>query len=403
MTTYAYDVEQHRLLAVWPTGLGHRTTSVAGDLSAAIDQTAVERLCAKLTELSEVLWDTYVHPASATDDEADREDADAERERLGEVTSALRSPNLPVDGKLLVSYSPVLESAHRAGRVLHELNDQDLTTAVAAAVEAEVGAIEQAELGDLSGRAGQATVLDRTDTSPAQVDAADAILEKDPLGSIDLFTSFDPVSACVAAAHWLTAAATVAAEQAEIEPSEVFEEAADIEPGSIEVPTAVVEAIAVDEESPRDVVVRMVREALMVKAGELPSLADLLAQTTAALAEAEQLPPQYNADALAHLPHRITPLDPQRPSRDLLEHLLDGIRASLSLFDEYVGFDDETGAPVIDQEPLAHPGGGDWEAPLSLGGTADESAYEEASRTAVRDEFLSQVWAEASSTHDRLG
>ena len=111
---------------------------------------------------------------------------------------------------LIVSYSPVEESAHRLGRVLHTLADAALVDAVVAEVEIEVDAVTRAELGDLSGRAVQAVALDRLDVSPIQVAAADEVLQADPLGGGLLAAAVDPAAACVAAAHWLAAAAVVA-------------------------------------------------------------------------------------------------------------------------------------------------------------------------------------------------
>ena len=67
-------------------------------------------------------------------------------------------------------------------RVLHEIGDAGFTAAVRAEVAAESTAVEQSELGDLSGRARQAVVLTRADASLLQVTAADRLLEADPLG-----------------------------------------------------------------------------------------------------------------------------------------------------------------------------------------------------------------------------
>jgi hypothetical protein len=69
--------------------------------------------------LSQALWDTYVRPASPTEDEHERDRRERERERFDGVASALRKPNLPdASGMLQVSCSPVEESAHRLDRPL---------------------------------------------------------------------------------------------------------------------------------------------------------------------------------------------------------------------------------------------------------------------------------------------
>jgi hypothetical protein len=78
------------------------------------------------------------------------------------VIANIGEPSLPdSDGMLMVSYDPVEEGAHRVGRCLHAAGDPDLTAAVIADVEAELAAVEGAELGDLSGRAVQAVQLTR--------------------------------------------------------------------------------------------------------------------------------------------------------------------------------------------------------------------------------------------------
>jgi hypothetical protein len=64
---------------------------------------------------------------------------------------------------------------------LSRLDTAALTDAVAADITAEIAAVEQAERGDLSGRAAQTTALDRVDASPPQVAAADACTAPEPL------------------------------------------------------------------------------------------------------------------------------------------------------------------------------------------------------------------------------
>ena len=72
--------------------------------------------------------------------------------------------------------------------------------------------------------------------------------------------------------------------------------------------------------------VPLVLAAVAVADGELPNLDALLAQVV----DAETRPAQHGdrADDIraALLPTRVTPLDPKRPARDLLEDLLGGIR-----------------------------------------------------------------------------
>ena len=148
-------------------------------------------LAVELSGLSRALWRCYTHPASTADSfEVNSEGWRREQSRseFGSVVDHLRRPNLPDEhGYLMVSYDPVEERAHRTGRCLHHAGDPDLTTAVIGDVEAELAAVQRAELGDLSGRAVQAVQLTRQDASPVQVAAANEILAKDPLGGDDLF------------------------------------------------------------------------------------------------------------------------------------------------------------------------------------------------------------------------
>lgn len=234
MTIYAFEPEQRQILAVWTTGIGSRATKIA-DVDPTLRAELVAGLCQDLTDLSAASWGSYMNPVSTVYDKQERHHAELERAAFAEVQDALRNPNLPDEsGMMLGSYIRVTEAAHRVGRALHRISDQELTERVAADLALELDAIDKAERGDLTGRAAQATMLDRADTSPLQVEAADALFNRQPLGAPDLLTKVDPAAACVAAAHWLTAAA-VTADLAEISPAEVFAESDDINACSIEV------------------------------------------------------------------------------------------------------------------------------------------------------------------------
>ncbi|TMM27995.1 MAG: hypothetical protein E6F99_30600, partial [Actinobacteria bacterium] len=140
---------------------------------------------------------------------------------------------------------------------------------MAADVQLEIDAVMRAELGDLSGRAVQAVALDRLDVSPVQVAAADELLRADPLGGQLLSAAVDPAAACVAAAHWLAAAAVVAADASGNTPGGVFAEADDIQPVSVDVPTLVVEQIVDAAVPPREVVLGLLRTAVAAGDGEV--------------------------------------------------------------------------------------------------------------------------------------
>jgi hypothetical protein len=158
MTRYAIDEARGELIAVWDTGYGAVATRVAA-LPGSLPVKERRALAAELSGLSEALWRCYTHPASA----ADSLDVNTEgwrreqtRDEFGSVVEHIRRPNLPDEhGSLIVCYDPVEERAHRVGRSLHCAADADLTTAVITDVEAELAAMERAELGDLSGRSVQ--------------------------------------------------------------------------------------------------------------------------------------------------------------------------------------------------------------------------------------------------------
>jgi hypothetical protein len=305
-------------------------------------------LAAELSGLSRALWRCYTHPASTADSfEVNSEGWRREQSRseFGSAVDHLRRPNLPDEhGYLMVSYDPVEERAHRMGRCLHHASDPDLTTAVIGDVEAELAAVERAGLGDLSGRAVQAVQLTRQDASPVQVAAANEILAKDPLGGDDLFVDLDPTSACVAAAHWLQAAADVVAEISDVEATEVAVEADDIEALPYRTPTAVLELMALGM-PPTAAVTSLIREAMDVAEGRITDVDELRDR----IDEADNKPDEPDPEA-EPTTMRLTPLDPGRPARDMLEDLLSGIRGCWLLFQEYAELPDRPGDEA-DAEP----------------------------------------------------
>ena len=350
MTRYAIDEARGELVAVWETGYGAVATRVA-PLPDRLPADKRRALAAELSGLSEALWRCYTHPASV----ADSLDVNTEgwrreqsRQEFGSVVDHIRRPNLPGDhGSLIVSYDPVQERAHRVGRCLHRAADTDLTTAVITDVEAELAAVERAELGDLSGRSVQAVQLTRQDASPVQVAVADRILADNPLGGDELFLELDPTSACVAAAHWLQAAADVVEELSGIAATNVVLEADNIEALPHATPTAVLELMDMGT-SPTTAVTGLVRDAMAVAEGEVPDLDELQDK----IEEAEEDIERYalgSPDAAAEFRKiRLTTLDPRRPARDMLEDLLSGIRGCWLLYQEYAetpgGPTDEDGA-----------------------------------------------------------
>lgn len=385
VTRYAIDEERGLLLAVWSTGLGD-TAHVVADLPSDTDQDARSRLAAELSALSSALWRCYTHPASAAlslEPNTTGWRREGNREAFAKVLPALAKPNLPTGSTVLVSYIPVEEAAHRVGRALYQLGSTDLTDLLTAEVKAELEAVEQAELGDLSGRARQAVVLARADASPAQVAAADRLLHADPLNGDGLMTDVDPTAAAVAAAHWLKAAAEVAAEESGLEPEQIVLEADNIEALPHETPTLVLDALA-DGVSPHAVVTGLIQGAMTAATGKLPAieLLDALSGQLKRLAphidmedpgQREQL-----MDAL-----RITPLDPSRPALDLLEDLLYGIHGCWLIFEEYA--EPSEFGERDDSEDDEH-----------------DDAYYEAQREQLMGDFVESVRLAAAEDHDRL-
>jgi hypothetical protein len=342
MTRYCVDPDRHELIATWGTGQGDLASRIAA-VPAGTDLAALSRLTAALTQLSAAAWRTYTHPASAADSlEVNSEGwrREEERKAFAEVAAAVATPNLPHGGSVIVEYSPVLENAHRVGRALIALDNPELTEAIRAETTVELAAVEGAELGDLTARAQQAVLLSREGASPVQVAAADQLLQEDPFGPAALYSDIDPTAAAVAAAHWLYAAAQAVSEASGYAPTEVIREADNIEALPHATPTLVLELLD-NGLSPYNAVTGLVRHAMRVADGVLPDPAALREQ----LDEAEEVITEYADDDSEEADDvltgiRLTPLDPRRPARDLLEDLLTGINGCWLLHDEYAEDED---------------------------------------------------------------
>jgi hypothetical protein len=378
MTRYAIDEARSELLATWNSGYGAVAVTVAG-LPESVDARQRLNLADELSGLSKSLWRCYTHPASA----ADSIDVNTEgwrrqqtRDGFSKIVRCIRRPNLPHEnGSLIVSYDPVEERANRVGRVLHTAADPELTAAVITDVETEINAVENAELGDLSGRSVQAVHLTRQDASPVQVAAADQILARNPLGGEELFLELDPTSACVAAAHWLKAAADVTSAVSGQSPSRIVLEADNIEAIPVTTPTDILELLDAGW-SPTDAVTTMIRDAMAVADGKVPNI-DAIREK---INQAEQSAEKYATDPTSRLELlrvQLTPLDPKRPARDMLEDLLTGIRGCWLLYYEYAD------RPYVDSDE------------------DDDETLDEIDEETETD-FCNEVRAEATSKRHRL-
>jgi hypothetical protein len=126
-------------------------------------------------------------------------------------------------------------------------------------------------------------------------------------------------------------------------------------------------------ESPRSVVVGLVRAAMTVAEGKIPDPESLIDEIEQAQERAEKYG-LGDQELLAELMPRLTPLDPARPAHDLLEDLVDGIRGCHLLYRESADYTDHDPEDGID---------GDEE-------------------DAVETEFLDALREEASSHQDRI-
>lgn len=342
VTRYAVEQERGLLLASWNTGTGD-TAHVVAELPPDTDRGAGLRLAGELTGLSKALWRRYTHPASAAlslEPDTTGWQRERDREAFARVVPAvggpaLDRPGLPAGDTITVSRVPVEECAHRVGRALRELGNAALTHLVTAEVQAELKAVEQAELGDLTGRSRQAVVLSRADASPVQVAVAERLLRDNPLNCDLVMSNVDPTAAAVTAAHWLTAAARVAARESGLAPEQVVREAATIEAIPHQTPTLVLEALA-GGGAPHAVVTGLVRGAMTVAEGKLPAieLLDALGEQLASLAAYTDMEdPRQREQLMDSL--LVTPLDPSRPALDLLEALMYGIYGCWLIFEKY--------------------------------------------------------------------
>lgn len=379
MTAYAlHQAQTPELVAVWSAGLAHRSAAVCRLPAGLADDTAAD-LCAALTRLSTALWESYPHPDRGPHDSASYQPG---RGFTG-VCDVLLAPNLPdADGTVAVAADPTLEYGHITGRVLQAIGDADLTAAVTADVCTEIDAVARAGLGDLTGRAAQAVTVDHLDPSPAQVAAADHLLRAHPLGSPKLFTTVDPVAACVAAAHWLTAAADLTAETAQINPIVIFAWAHSLHGAAVETPAMIVQAVLGKHVAPRHVVTGMLTDAMAVAEGRVPDPAGLPDRVDAVREQVQQMPVRDPDEAVADMLESLTPLNPCRPSRDLLEQLLDGMYSCL------IVYRDTTGDPPNTD-------------PAQPSGTEQTDTPPRNDRRSI-DQFLTAVRARAARDHDRL-
>lgn len=332
MSVYGFEPESRTLSVSWASGRARRV-KVLAVLPCGVPVKDLDRLVSALEELSEAMWDTYVHPASQF---GDPEEANTEAWRWGleraafeEALAGVRAPHLPEHGTLMVLHCRVGECGHRVGRALHALDlGPEFTALIAADVECEQAAVEAAEAGDLTGRAAQAVVLSRVGASPTQIEVAWQALLADPLGCHGaLLSQFEPSAAAIAAARCLRCAAEIAAEVSGIHWTGVVMEADNIEALPVLTPSTVL-ALLAKGGTEWEAVTGLLREAHAVAEGRLSGLRQL----ASAVEQVRRLKEAGLGDEALEL--RLTPLDPRRPAPDLLEDLLTGIAGCFLLWRE---------------------------------------------------------------------
>jgi hypothetical protein len=193
----------------------------------------------------------------------------------------------------------------------------------------------------------------------------------------------DPTAAAVAAAHWLHAAATVAAEAAGQSVTGAVVEADDVQALPVATLTIVLDMLE-DGASPYEAVTELIRDAMAVAEGDVPDPIGLAEMVAEVRQTADRVAPD-DEDVLESMlaEVRTTPLDPARPALDLLEDLLVGIDGCAALFAEYTDYS-----------------GTDEDDDLDDDASDDERA--EAHGAAVRVEFLQAVRELAAADSDRL-
>jgi hypothetical protein len=335
------------LIVCWPTSAADGAV-VLTHLPDRADERAAT-LAAALTGLSAQLWRTYTHPASAVPDDGDnsehwrREQAHAS---VDAVLDSLSTPNAPDEnGNLLASYDPVEEAANRVGRALLAFDDAVVSQRVRDDVAIEIAALQRAERGDLDDRAAQAVSLSRPQASPVQIAEAHQALARQPLGGADLFQNFEPSAASVAAAHWLHAAARLAAEECGYDDlATVIRGADDIEALPTRTLIVVVNRMA-EGQSAHSIVVELIREAQGAADGFIGDPAQVLAQIEQAIADADRWArsgaelDKVREALLGEV--RVCLLDPARPGRNLLEDLMAGIYGCWLMYAEASDLDED--------------------------------------------------------------
>lgn len=306
MTDYAIDDTRGVLTQSYATPGGRHASDVTPLEPAEQDAW----LAFLLTQMSEALWRSYTHPKVRIDTDlvvpAHLDARDRDPRAIEEGIAAITNPHLPSEnGTIIAFYDPIVESGHALGRWLRRIGNDALRTVIVDEVKAEAAAVAEAAAGRLDGRSQQAAALSRPATSTLQVQAAHDILLDSPVTSAAHFAQLEPVSAAVAAACWLDCAARIVSKATGIPRTKVLRTADHIEYVPWPTPTAVLRAMKKGR-SADQAVTELVRGAQEIARGDFDTFI------------------LYDA-----VP------DVLRPGPDLLEDLLEGIRACLLVWLEF--------------------------------------------------------------------
>lgn len=286
-----WSPERRAIEVSWPSVRCH-VVSTVHVVRPGVDVELVENLTADLDDWSGCLWADDHDIPDLYEDVTFGDWLD----RIGpRAHAAIRDPYVrQADGTIGHSYSMVVEYAHSVGRCLLALGDDAIAAAIDHEVADELAAARAAYEGRFDQRSFQGTKRTTVDVDPSQVLSAHRVLLENPAAhAIDL-SLVNPTSACVAAAHWLFCAASVAGEVLGTSQAEVIHAADYLEALEVVAPLAVLEGRAAGI-SAAELVVGMVDGA------------------------------RWQSLTTSPLPLTETPLDPRRPGRDLLGRLISAI------------------------------------------------------------------------------
>lgn len=353
MTRYAVNTGTRELTAVQDGPCGRHQARTVLTFPPGVAEEHQLELTAAMGELADALWRTYTDPGGApslaTPGFAVPAHDDGYPDSRDRVAAAISAPETPGDHGTIVRFAdPVVESSHSVGRALLAVGAPPVAEAVLEEMKGEVDAVRRAELGDLTGRAGQAVTLTRCEASPAQVAYASAMFADNPFGNAALFADFEPAAAAVAGASWLAAAAEVAAGETGQSWAGVLFGADDIEPVDPLTGAALLTMLSDDRMSAQEAVTTLVRQANAVGTGVSNDVDEIAERVDEVLG--------YGNRSGAQSQVQLCALDPQRPALDLLESIIRGIYGCYLVWRDYnwegsdEDGDDEDGDDDLDRE-----------------------------------------------------